>query len=841
MDDKDFLGYFNQLAPPSTVDQIKAASSKIVSTLVAIGQVGGRKASTDSSSQTKEAEKAEQSLKKKYLTGDLGEKVSADLNYTLKRLVRGLNSDNHAVKQGFFLASVMVLNKFKNQIDFDKYLKHMFNETKVASGMKSAETNNNSIGRMMCISACVEAKVFGQGIQVNHKILKVIVGCLTELYQQNDFIQESISAIFTKILHQIKEQKQIYLSTIEIIMEQLVIKKSEEGAQKGGVDFKSTVLSDSNKLGLFLRLKEAYQAGQADGMSKGEYSEVFNYKILADKKNLKQVCYLVQRQTYLYPRLHSSLPLLLNEISSESKTADKAKLMQQLINSVIVEFLFNDEVFAQMKSMTKFKFLHIGLRFTQLVLQNIQSWDTKQQNREQLLENLIKPNFMKILVKNVSSQKNQLHEAAVSLKDTIVQFISSSNLSGEYSLKLLQQLFGPNSNLRFSTKRNLDLLKVLTSRFEEAQVSQYFKFLLGLFNNSPIEEHYPSGMNEEDETKKEEVKENDSNDDEDEKPSDEAMRKDLIKTFALNQMANFPQMFRTQLTSEHVTSLIDVLVKVTYFHTSGDKQSQDIQQLGQFKLFGVAQMLHKIKLGDLEKGMKNHNDLWISEINASIQKQAASNKIKSPLITYHQEQVKFIKDEISTKRAQLQKVLKKNDEQSFKVKTQFKKLIAFELLFHNLALLIMIPGSAGGVAEETQQDIEEMKVCFQKLKLTENIPTGKDSSNKRAKKDGKQSEEQEEALQVLFDFLISLLTKQQSFLREIANFAFKQFCSQISTASLMNMMQIMQTPNVEANKMLFDEDEEAEGAEGDEVEGAEDEEMEEDEEDDDEDDEDESE
>jgi len=48
-------------------------------------------------------------MKAKYLTGDLGEGLSADLNYTLKRLIRGLCSDNHLVKKGFFLASVMVL------------------------------------------------------------------------------------------------------------------------------------------------------------------------------------------------------------------------------------------------------------------------------------------------------------------------------------------------------------------------------------------------------------------------------------------------------------------------------------------------------------------------------------------------------------------------------------------------------------------------------------------------------------------------------------------------------------------------------------------------------------
>jgi len=132
--------------------------------LVAIGTVSARKASMDSSS--KAAEIAEKQLKAKYSTGDLGDKVSADLNYTLKRLVRGLNSDNHAVKQGFFLASVMVLNKFKHLIDFEKYLKYIFNETKNSSAMKSSESNNNSIGRMMCMSACVEAKIFISGSTV---------------------------------------------------------------------------------------------------------------------------------------------------------------------------------------------------------------------------------------------------------------------------------------------------------------------------------------------------------------------------------------------------------------------------------------------------------------------------------------------------------------------------------------------------------------------------------------------------------------------------------------------------------------------------------------------------
>jgi hypothetical protein len=40
MEDKDFLGYFNKLGPPASLDQVKLAAGKIVNTLVAITQTG---------------------------------------------------------------------------------------------------------------------------------------------------------------------------------------------------------------------------------------------------------------------------------------------------------------------------------------------------------------------------------------------------------------------------------------------------------------------------------------------------------------------------------------------------------------------------------------------------------------------------------------------------------------------------------------------------------------------------------------------------------------------------------------------------------------------------------
>jgi ABC-type polysaccharide/polyol phosphate export permease len=62
-----------------------------------------------------------------------------------------------------------------------------------------------------------------------------------------------------------------------------------------------------------------------------------------------------------------------------------------------------------MKSNTKFKFLHIGLSLWGLIVEAIQRFDGKIKAREQLIDTLVTPNFVKVLVKNISNPKAQLH------------------------------------------------------------------------------------------------------------------------------------------------------------------------------------------------------------------------------------------------------------------------------------------------------------------------------------------------------------------------------------------------------------------------------------------------
>lgn len=77
-------------------------------------------------------------------------------------------------------------------------------------------------------------------------------------------------------------------------------------------------------------------------------------------------------------------------------------------------------------------------------------------------------------------------------------------------------------------------------------------------------------------------------------------------------------------------------------------QSEDIKKLAQFKLLGLVQILHKVKIGDLQKGMKNSTgDLWIAEVNAQIQK---LTKKPNGMSKTHLETMQFIKDKVTNAR-----------------------------------------------------------------------------------------------------------------------------------------------------------------------------------------------
>jgi hypothetical protein len=139
-------------------------------------------------------------------------------------------------------------------------------------------------------------------------------------------------------------------------------------------------------------------------------------------------------------------------------------------------------------------------------------------------------------------------------------------------------------------------------------------------------------------------------------------------------------------------------------------------------------------------------------------------------------------------------------EKKERCKQAFKKAVGFEMLVFVIALFCPV------APDEAREDLAELEMSFEKIGLEREIKEA--ITGKRVKVSEEEEAERAKAHQILFDFLISLLTRQNSTLRDITNFTFKAFCSEMNEGSLENILSILNTPNAEANKILITEEEE---------------------------------
>ena len=122
--------------------------------------------------------------------------------------------------------------------------------------------------------------------------------------------------------------------------------------------------------------------------------------------------------------------------------------------------------------------------------------------------------------------------------------------------------------------------------------------------------------------------------------------------------------------------------------------------------------------------------------------------------------------------------------------------MALEKLILSLSLTMAIPDDLEMVTE-TYEQIEDLMECFTNLKLGSGF-----GLKQGVKSKSEADKERSKALTVLFDILVAQLMKPQSFLREMANYVFKQFCRELDQDSLDNLINIVATPNDRATEMF---------------------------------------
>jgi len=134
---------------------------------------------------------------KKYSKGDFGTAVFADLDYSIKRIISGLSSENSEVKEGYFLVLVLLFKNFWVLFDKSKLINYIVEETKNSKALKKSEKTHFSVGRLLCFNSVIEAMpVESEG----EEWIELLAKELLSVYNHNEGLRQGVISVALKAM-----------------------------------------------------------------------------------------------------------------------------------------------------------------------------------------------------------------------------------------------------------------------------------------------------------------------------------------------------------------------------------------------------------------------------------------------------------------------------------------------------------------------------------------------------------------------------------------------------------------------------------------------------------------
>lgn len=377
MNDKDFLGYFKHLSAPKITEKAQGAQN-IVQTLKSLDAI-------DSKSFGEVNSKVE-SLLKKYQSGDLGQ-ISADLNYTLKRLISGLSSELSVHKQGYFLTLVLLLKAF--DVDSKKLITYMLSETKDGKAMKRSEKHHFGSCRLLILSAVVEA-----GLDEEEWVSQVGKE-FVELWRKHTGLRQSIVASVNKTLQKLSDGARVtMLQTVSSLFKLENINS-----------LKTYIFSDSNSLALYLSLSLSARS-ISDLSREADLETLLDFSIFSDlEETVISLSTLLKSAKMTTQGPHLYISLLLKIIEQEEQT----DIVPRLWSSICLDHCFDANVHEGVAQHERIGLLQSGFALcTELFRSELLT--------SELVLTILSPKFLKQLVINLQRNKKLLRSANGCLK-----------------------------------------------------------------------------------------------------------------------------------------------------------------------------------------------------------------------------------------------------------------------------------------------------------------------------------------------------------------------------------------------------------------------------------------
>lgn len=138
---------------------------------------------------------------------------------------------------------------------------------------------------------------------------------------------------------------------------------------------------------------------------------------------------MISKATQTYPRIHSATGLVVAELLAIKSSKERLKMAVLVAKEVFNSHFFNEEYYFTLKSTYRPKFLHIGLKFWEVLCTALVNGEEAQKVKERMLHALLSAEFIKVFVRSVSMQKGVLFEVAQSVKNALLTALERAQLS----------------------------------------------------------------------------------------------------------------------------------------------------------------------------------------------------------------------------------------------------------------------------------------------------------------------------------------------------------------------------------------------------------------------------
>ncbi|CAI5710489.1 unnamed protein product [Peronospora effusa] len=712
-------------------------------------------------------------------------KQDTEVQYTLKRLVRGLASSRDAARQGFSTALSGLVATFPSQIALQSTHELLCEAMEIHSSMKPMEQREHVFGRLFGLLALHRS---GR-LSADLPLLVTVIEELLEMATFKRWFRETCyEAVLTLLVDVPAEQFMTELATV--INKSLQIQPSKGSEEEGIEAWNADQVLLAVGVQRYLRLIGIDQ----DKKLMKQLPDNFAAVNALQRHKVHVLARPLRGSSGCYPRVHSAwfgvFGHVLNPTKDASATLD-GELFQETW-TVLVENSLVGGSSSDNSAPTSHERQGLALKLFELVAPKLPA---------PILRAILTPRFVKCLYNNAVAKRNYLHEAA---RHCLKSFAACA--PAEFFHFFRKQFTSPLSNLETSTSADSDEEEDGSPKKKKQKLSAG-----GFSTLIEIEEK---------------------------KEREEAIKRrtDRARVWTVEVMvAGLSEMLSTKDESYRATAkLQDDVLRFLVFHSfftpSSEAESTPLKKSKKKKkaklveTTEIAEVVQEATAASpalsetvasyvktrlfslLSLGLAGADGVHASasvlsrifSIAKDMQANSATVSLRDSLDAEATLQFNALADHV----ASLSKKENEEGKKSKKTATRRPLTETFLLLFMSVGLQFL-DGEQRDDAAIVAADLEK---CYAQLGAQEQKATPT-KQKKKKKKENESEEMKEEPVVVLTDLLLSILSEDSSALREIVSQVFRSLLPLLNGACLITIMNVLQ-PTAEAEGTAAGEEDE---------------------------------